>query len=83
MDKIPPTPNSMGQNHNWEATNSSASQETPCIVWNMKVSYCVPKSLPPIPVLRQRKPFRVFAFYFLCKSSKWSPYITPRAFTNH
>jgi len=64
----------MEQNHYREANNSSFSQETqetPCTVWNM-VSYCVPKSLRPVSVLRQMKAFRVFASHFLHKSSKWS-----------
>jgi hypothetical protein len=36
----------MGQSHSWEANSHWASQEIPCLLWNLKVYYCVHKGLP-------------------------------------
>ena len=36
----------MEQSHSWKATSSSASQEIPRILWNVKVHYRIYKSRP-------------------------------------
>ena len=40
----------------WEATRFSASQEIPCILWNLKVQYNLHKFPPPVPILSQLDP---------------------------
>ena len=42
----------MEQNPSWEASSSSSSQETSCILWNLRCYY-VHKSLPLFPILSQ------------------------------
>jgi hypothetical protein len=47
----------------WEARNPSASQQNPCLLWNLKVHYHVHKSPPLIPALCQKKPIQILTPY--------------------
>jgi len=58
-------------------------QEIPCLLWNLKVHYCIHKGLPQIPVLIQMNLVHTFPLYFpkihsniilpsMSTSSKWS-----------
>jgi len=41
----------MEESPSGEANKFSASQEIPCILWNLKVHYCIYRCLPPVPIL--------------------------------
>jgi hypothetical protein len=43
----------MEQSPSWEASRSSASQDSPHILQNLKVHYCLCNSLPPVHTLCQ------------------------------
>ena len=40
----------------WEADRFSASQEIPCILWNLNVHNHVYKCPPPVPILNEIYP---------------------------
>jgi hypothetical protein len=40
----------------WAASRFSASQEIPCISWNLKIHYHIHKSPPPVPIHSQISP---------------------------
>jgi hypothetical protein len=48
----------MEQSPSWEANLFSASQEIPCILWNLKIQSRIHKYLPPVPILSQLDPVR-------------------------
>jgi len=55
----------MEQSPSWEANEFSASQEVPCILWNLKVHYRNHKYPPPVPILCQLDPIHTPTSYFL------------------
>jgi hypothetical protein len=48
--------NSMRQSSSWEANTFSVNCKILCIIWDLKVYYCVHKSLILIPILSQMSP---------------------------
>jgi len=54
----------MQQNTSRGANIHSASQETPHILWILKVHYHLHKSLPLVPALRQLNPVHNFPLYY-------------------
>jgi hypothetical protein len=47
---------SMEQSPSWEANQFAASQEIPCILWNLKVLYHIYKCPPPVSIHIQLNP---------------------------
>jgi hypothetical protein len=77
--------NYMEQSPSWEANGSSASQEIPCILWNLKVHYHIYKSPPRVPIRSQIDPdhaphptsILILSFHLrLCLPSGLHPYQT-------
>jgi hypothetical protein len=56
--------NSMEHSPSSEANSHSASQESLCLVWNLKVHYSVHNGLPPVFILNQVHPVHIFPPYF-------------------
>jgi hypothetical protein len=56
---------SIEQSPSSEATWFSASQEIPCILWNLKVHYHIHKCPPPVPILNQLDPDHTPTIHFL------------------
>jgi hypothetical protein len=54
----------MEQSSSWRANSHSASQ-TPRLLWNPKVYYCVHKAPPLVPIPRQMHPVYKFPLCFL------------------
>ena len=55
----------MQQSPSGEANRFSASQETPHILWNLKVHYRIHKCKPPVPTLSELDPVHTPTSYFL------------------
>ena len=56
---------SMEQSPSWEANQFSATQETPRILWNLKVYYHSNKDPPPVPILNLLDPVHTLTSHFL------------------
>jgi hypothetical protein len=48
--------NSIEQSPSWDANRYSASQESPCVLWNLKVHYHIHDRPPLFPILSQTDP---------------------------
>ena len=76
--------NSMEQSPSWEVIKSSASQEIPSLLGNLKDHYHIHRSPPSVPILRQINPVHAPPSHFLqmnfniilpssSEFSKWCP----------
>jgi len=61
------------------ANGHSASHEIPCLLWNLKIHFCVHNSLPLVPILSQMNSVHNFLIYFpkihsniILPSTTWS-----------
>jgi hypothetical protein len=71
--------NSMEQSPSWGPNNRSASQEILCLLWNLKVHYCVHKSLSLSPILIQMNPVHTLPSYFSKIHSNFILLSTPKS----
>jgi hypothetical protein len=55
----------MQHSHSWEANRFAASQEIPCVLWNLKVHYRIHKCPSPVSILSQLNPVHSPTSYFL------------------
>ena len=53
----------MEHHHPCKANCSSASQEIPCIIWNLNVYHHIHNSLPLVPVLSRTNPVHAFQLH--------------------
>jgi hypothetical protein len=69
----------MEHSSTWEANRSSANQETPCILWNLKVHYSIHKCMSPFPIQSQSNPVHASPSHFLLNHFNIILPATPRS----